>query len=822
MNKKTIILTILIILLTSLVSADYTDEVSYVYQFEETSGVMIDNKSNNNMTIDGGFATRGSAGKNGLSVYNTNVAGFATANSNTGYSGQNATINIWIKDTDLTSAHNHFISSDGGFGRFGILSDLRSTGYFDCAGACEIGGTSTAGVTTSTFADWTMLTITYQKGVGVKHYINGTQVGETETDNNGLDIEDSKHRIGRVSAVATAYYDEYYIWNHTLLNDTQISALYNGGTGFFYPFIEQLNFSSTLVNNYTGTTINNFTIIIGGISYNTTNGTATTTILKSSNQLINITYVNDESTFFNKTFYNVNVSSNHEGNIYQSTITPICYEKVSGDNITCTEKTIYPNAGIQNITISSTGYFNNTKEKTITALDNKTINFTGFYTTNLSMKSIFITGTGTTNCTYTINDLNTTFTENKTTTNTNTTTGLINGTYNIQAECLGYALNNKNITINQTTQTITISLYTTNSVNISFFDSATNALLIKNISIEFIGGTNFNQNTDNGSLYVDLLSPSQYTLIYSSTGYRTGTYVFTLINQSNTQLTLYLDNSSTTSLVLMTVRDKYSKDPIQNAIVTIQRYINNSWITEQIFNTDFNGQGEAWFQISTEFYNFLISKDDTTYFGVINSNENKKVIYAEDVSEGITIEIDLNPNTAISSYQSTYDVATSLNFYNTSNTTGYFQFFWDNSLNTNVDATLNVLKGNVLNCTQSLTSESGTLTCNVVSPLNGLHYFTATGTINGLVKEYEIGVLGVDEAFNFNWGTTGWFITIFLVLIGFTMFLNAPKISIIFGTIIFSFLIFFNVILKGVAGLIIGLLLFIAFLIAKIKRKEGE
>ena len=81
---------------------------------------------------------------------------------------------------------------------------------------------------------------------------------------------------------------------------------------------------------------------------------------------------------------------------------------------------------------------------------------------------------------------------------------------------------------------------------------------------------------------------------------------------------------------------------------------------------------------------------------------------------------------------------------------------------------------------------------------------------------------GVDEAFNIDWGSTGWIITFFMVLIGFTLFLSSPKISILVGSLIFVALILFNVVLSETKPVVALLIFFIAFTLTKIPVKVGE
>ena len=100
----------------------------------------------------------------------------------------------------------------------------------------------------------------------------------------------------------------------------------------------------------------------------------------------------------------------------------------------------------------------------------------------------------------------------------------------------------------------------------------------------------------------------------------------------------------------------------------------------------------------------------------------------------VEIIIDKTNDTTIINYQSLYGVVVQpITFTNTSNTTGYFRFQWDDNDNVPRNATLNVYVGDDydLNCTTTTISESGTIYCYINTTTR--KYFTATGLIDGSV-----------------------------------------------------------------------------------------
>lgn len=612
--------------------------------------------------------------------------------------------------------------------------------------------------------------------------------------------------------------------NQSIINITKVSALPvdlwfcdNTLLGNVSDFVFTTNTSIRFSGNYT--------------LYNDS-GTGTISINLSNTSLYTISTL--KTFYFPETVTNYNISSNLISSLKQSFISFACFEKVSNNSLTCLNSTIHPNATTYNFTVGVSGYFDVTQEETISILQNETLNFTGFYSTNLSINTTFITGLGTNICTYNVtNPTYPSYSESvSTTTNPNTSVGVINGSFSVLADCNGYAYQTINVTIINVTQTITFSLFTTNSANLTFYDSDTGNLMSGiNVTVNFIGATSQTNITNTGFLYVDLLNPSEYTILSTSPNYRSTNYIFTLDDRENINIDIYMELSNASELVLITVIDKFGKDPIQNAEVTIQKYRNNTWVTDQIVNTDFQGLSEAHFILSTQnelaFYNFLVEFEGVLYFGVVNSNTNKKSIYAEDVTNGINIAIDTTPSNTVPVYQTSYDIINSIRYVNTSNTTGNFIFFYDDTNNIPLSAWLNVTEGGVLNCSTSTTSESASMSCAVNVPLGDVELLTGTGYLR--IGEEWIPMasltvwVGVDETVTFDWVSTGlgYIMSFFVVLIAFLLFAKIPSMSILSGTIAFGLLVLFRVLFQGMDIGIMVVFIFGAYLLSRIPSKSG-
>jgi len=336
-------------------------------------------------------------------------------------------------------------------------------------------------------------------------------------------------------------------------------------------------------------------------------------------------------------------------------------------------------------------------------------------------------------------------------------------------------------------------------------------------------GTSQTNTTDTGELFVDLFIPAEYTFVFVADGYRQNTYITTLTNNSHQDINLYLVNETESSLVLIEVQDKFGNQ-LEGVDITIQRYGNNTWATEQILRTDFQGRAEGSFILSTTYYNFLLEYEDSTVFGEINSDENKKVIYAEDVAEGILFTIDILEDSLLLEYQDTYDVDFSLTYINQSNTTGYFRFFYDDPNNNQWVSCLLVTKGNnneeVCSCdSNTVTSESAIITCSINQSEGTANYyakgiFTNAGVVGSLFKNLGATTL-------IDWGVTGFLVAFFIVLIAFFMFLKVPALSILFGTGAFVVLSLLGVMFKQIEIGVLIILLVISFFVARLTSQGG-
>ena len=601
------------------------------------------------------------------------------------------------------------------------------------------------------------------------------------------------------------------------------------------------NFTISAVNSYDLEAILNFTVNIQGVgNYSTTNGTIITGLLKNDTILYNITINSNSSEgYFEKTYNSYNVSSDLQGELYKSINSIYLLNKEDNSSISdfgVSSGVLY-NSSVTNIvglnlgslnqvlTVGKSGYFNETQTFNFSALSYNNITFLiGNTTLNITATDL-ITGLSISNFSVSMTDLNGYYTESDSTTSGKLVFNLYPGLFNLTVDAIGYAIREINYTIENTTQVVNIGLYTTNSVNISWYNILTNQLLnTTTVYASFIGATKTNVSTSNGTYYIDLLSPDEYTIISTATGYNQHQYILRVNNRTSQDLSLYLQPENTTQLVLLKTRDVFS-NPISNAEITIQRYVNNAWVTDQIVKTDFQGNAEAYFLLSTTYYNFIISYEGVDYIGSPNNDADKKVIYAEDVTSGLTFTLNLLGGSDIINFIKTRGTTVTISTGNITNTTGYFLFYFNNEDNSQVEACLQVKQDyttTLCSCaSNTVTSDSGSIICYVNISNSSVSTFSAVGFIDNSVAVTFSTRLGTSEEAVLDWGVSGYIFAFFIVLISFFIFINQPSLSIMIGTVALLLLVLMGVVFSNVNYAVFLVLLVIAWLIASIKSNSG-
>lgn len=487
-------------------------------------------------------------------------------------------VGCWIK---ASTTQEETIFAFSGRQNLGNMDDAQTyLSFSHGGGSCGI-----IANTSSTYADnnWHLF-IGVKNGSGTQSiYLDGDHHG-TETGC-GFDAVNTILLWGTKNTAPSVYrdwggsMDECFIFRKAL-ELSEVEELYNAGAGTFYPFAASGGATPTNTTNTTATAYEgdkyNYTLTLQ--NYNITNET-------TANLLYNGTYYAGTIKFFNSSYvefftktpaaplvYNNNTNVNLNWYIY--------FKYANGTNKTETANTetqavywnltAYPRLNITAYDVIAGSYINtfslNDSTKTLSTTNGDVY----FYTTGAQTD-------------YSITIDNSSY--EKLTLPLNFTAGQFN--------------------------TYTFNLYTTNSINFSFYNEKTNTLITdQNFTVEFISDSqSYNYTSNSGYLYVDLISPEDYTIRYQAASYgRIREYLFTLTNRTHSTLTLYALPNSNSTETTVTVYDDITTNSISGAVVYLQRYYSsdNTYKTVAMYKTDVGGKAYFDIEHDNELYKFLV------------------------------------------------------------------------------------------------------------------------------------------------------------------------------------------------------------------------
>lgn len=588
MKHKILIWIFALIVLSSFAYAEMSDDILGCYDFNGDTTNAYDFYDEYNLTVIGNATLNTTECLEGQCYYQpfgeaTGLYSYLKFDNNISL-GENFTLSIWGYAGDGTKTYNTlFVAGNTEFeGHDDFFFYFTDVGNF-------------MGFNHEDAGEWTIVhdLVTYQNAWHMFTYTSNGTDAIIYIDNTIITNKTDTYQPTWLSMIgalgdfpANSYdwqgnYDQLAIWNRTL-NATEIDTWYNGGSSSTCPPLPNLydNFSITVKNTFYGETISNFTAIINGTTFysNTTTSRLDTEIPNNSTLLHNITistYNHDARSYIN---YNVTTDLDAIINLsyYRLTVTAI---NSTGDSIT-------------NFSVNA-----------ISILDSF----------NLST----ITGTMTFNLTK-------------------------DETYTVSIDAgNGTSTDSIDILMNDWLETIEFQLYTTNSVNITFLYYNNNSLANGlDIDVDFIGDiVSYNYTTSTGKLYVDLMTPQDYTVRYTAIGFGTNQYYFTLTNRSHHSLTFYLVDD-TLKNVTVTIYDALTITTVEGAIIYLQRFN----ISTNTFNTiamyESNVGGNAYFNIDNlEYHKFLVDyplgtrRLETEKFYVESSTINLYISLTEEMAD---------------------------------------------------------------------------------------------------------------------------------------------------------------------------------------------
>lgn len=714
--KKAILFLLIGLSLVASVSAYVgTDGLVSQYKLDESSGDFIDSIGGYNLSNGGvdyqATGIDGYAGDWELGdVDQANVSDNAAQSFSTAW-----TINLWIKPESLPGwqALATKWKDGGGMYAYGLFIQ-DTTNLFHVAISSDGSAQSSVQTTQAmVLGSWQMVTGRYN-GSQLTVFYNGTYSNQLNFATGTYD-SNRPFMLGAHSDGASASYDglmdEVTLWNRALTPDEIMDLYVNITPTLVVP--ESEYFSITAADGLSARALSIFNATIAGIgTFNTTNGTINTNILSNSSLLYNITF--KAAGYYDVDYTNINVSNDMQGNLSGIPPTPPTITTPAAGNVSTLLQINYSAAsttktggsiGFYNITLLNSdlsvnksingnnslnlGYLYDTVTGSVgigsyyvqvaaydidglSAAGNSSLIYV-LYDARVNISAVAnATGSLISNLSVSVYDTTTGITTTANTTGTSVQADVVNGhIVNVSLDASGYEVKTALVTAGAGITNYQFNLYTTNSISFTFYDETTNTQFTNatNVEIELISDIYSANYTvlGNNTLYLDLLSPTTYTIRYSATGYDERIYYLTLTNRSHTDLTLYLLNSSTTTAVTATVYDEVGQ-VVEGAIIKVLKYDlpTNTYILREMQSTNFEGDAVLNLLLGSEYYRFIIEYPS----GTAKLTTDPTYVYSTTISFQISIS-----TTGGENFYNSREVSYTLTASN--NTRGFFFTFSD-------------------------------------------------------------------------------------------------------------------------------------------------
>ena len=635
----TFVLTIMFAVLANSVEAKLSDNLMSYYNFEEASGVLIDNNRVKNLSLVGSSNSYVFTGKINNSRYLSNKSTyFYTVNNypTPFYSSSNYSVSLW-------AFRNSTETEDGLLFRWNpAINNVRFQNYL-CGNTNSLrtlfyqpGGGSTPPSFNCSFMPqgyWTHLVMVMDvTNFTQSLYVNNTLISVSELQTSSA-VEFGVLYLG--SQYSSSYsLDETAVWNKSL-SPTEISLLWNSGNGLSYTDVmnHDTYYEVTAKDFYNGATLFNLSVNIStynGTSYSNSNTTGSVLIYNLSASAFQLSPVlwnislcsTDNGGYFCSQHLNVNISnSSFTSHPFQAIVNLNATELVTGvvlsgtkstTNYTNNSGTFYLKAGTYTFTFTAPGYYPAEKTVIVTALTNTNQVITGVYnaTVNMTFRDN-ITNASILNANFSVSNTTYGYYANYSTSNGSVLIPAIYPlTYFYNASAYGFSNVTSatlNVTSNATNKTvyllgqglILINIINANTGNLILYQNTT--MLVQNST------TQLSFNIVNGSGNISgLVEGSTYTFNFNSTGFDNTPYFITYTSTlANTLFLAYLPQSTTVFDFNIKTRNGQS---IENALVTIERFVNGSYIVAGSQTT--NVVGSASFNIQSGLiHRITVSKD---------------------------------------------------------------------------------------------------------------------------------------------------------------------------------------------------------------------
>lgn len=170
----------------------------------------------------------------------------------------------------------------------------------------------------------------------------------------------------------------------------------------------------------------------------------------------------------------------------------------------------------------------------------------------------------------------------------------------------GYAYHYANITIDSFYDFYNASIWPANSVYMRFYNVTNILPVYQNVTFQ-LSGPSYYTNTTNAGFYLQTnITPGTYTGTFSSAGFQENDHILTIGNNSFQYLDVYFSPSSTNEVVF-TLRDYDSAAIIENVLMSIEQYVNGSYVLTGAYYSDITGRIQYTFTEGAN-YRFTLSK----------------------------------------------------------------------------------------------------------------------------------------------------------------------------------------------------------------------
>lgn len=189
---------------------------------------------------------------------------------------------------------------------------------------------------------------------------------------------------------------------------------------------------------------------------------------------------------------------------------------------------------------------------------------------------------------------------------TNTTNGsitlpLLRGySYTVAADPVNYTLMTATLPANASTHGYNFTVYRAQTLDLTFRDEIARQAINGSVTLELINPLIAdNYTTSNGSIYLDLLVPHNYTLRYRGTNYPERDYYLIIAAQSYNNPTLYMIPFNDSGTVIASVVDT-GGEPVEGATVKLLRFYTYCNCYEVVEMAETSASGEAY--LNAQYY----------------------------------------------------------------------------------------------------------------------------------------------------------------------------------------------------------------------------